>query len=192
MEVKRFRQGGDAVATATAQADVQALTKFRLRSFGNQTKASTSAIWGYAHQNNVGAITCTFGGTYTAGLVNTPAFFEVKCTTASTTDKFKWRKDGGTWSAEVSVTNAAQTLSDGVTVTFSGTLTGQTVNDTYYGFTHYQRMIEVVSPSNVIDDVNYNDSSDFYRATEKLYHESGPGGTKPSMTLRNTKTSAYA
>lgn len=190
IELKRFRQGGDTVPTATAHADVQALTKFRLRCFGNQTKAATSAIWGYAHQANAGVVTVAWGGTYTAGLADTPAEYELKCSTAAATDKFMWRKNGGAWSAEVTVTGAAQTLSDGVTVTFSAT-TGQVANDSWFGFSHYQRMIEVVSPSNVIEDVNRKDSTDFYKSTMKLYHESGPGGTKPSMTLRNTKTSAY-
>lgn len=189
VERKRWRQGGDTVPTATAQTDVQALTKFRCRSFGNQTKAATSAIWGYAHQANAGTVTCTWGGSY-SGSSSTPAHYEAYCSTAAATDKFKWRKDGGTWSAEVTVTGSAQTLSDGVTVTFSAT-TGQAANDTYFGFSHYQRMIEVTSPTNVIEDHNFKDSSDFYRGTVKLYAEYGPGGTRPSMTLRNTKTSAY-
>ncbi len=190
IERKRWRQGGDTVPTATAQSDVQALTKFRVRSFGNQTKASTSAIWGYAHQANAGTVTVTWAGTY-SGDSNTPAHFEIKCSTAGATDKFMWRKDGGAWSTEVTVTGSAQTLSDGVTVTFSAT-TGMAANDTFYGFTHYQRMIEFTSPSNVIEDHNFSDSSDFYKAKIRLYHESGPGGTKPSMTLRNTKTPAYS
>lgn len=190
IERKRWRVGGDTVPTATAQADVQALTKFRSRSFGNQTKAATSAIWGYAHQANTGVVTVTWGGTYTVGLANTPAHYELKCSTAAATDKFMWRKDGGVWSAEVTVTGAAQTLSDGVTVTYSAT-TGQVANDTFYGFSHYQRMIEFVSPTNVIEDHNFSDSTDFYKAKISLYHESGPGGTKSSMTVRNTKTAAY-
>jgi hypothetical protein len=190
IERKRWRQGGDTVPTATAQADVQALTKFRLRCFGNQTKAATSSIWGYAHQANYGAagtpLTVTWGGTYT-GDSNTPAHFEVVATATST---MKWRKNDGAWTTGVAITGSAQTLSDGVTVTFSAS-SGAGANDTYYGFTHYQRMIEVTSPSNVIEDVNRKDSTDFYKSTMKLYHESGPSGTKPSITLRNTKTSAY-
>jgi hypothetical protein len=191
VERKRWRAGGDTVPTATSQSDVQALTKFRCRSFGTQTKASTSAIWGYAHQANTGTVTATWGGTYTAGLVNTPAHYELKCSTSAATDKFMWRKDGGTWSAEVTVTGAAQTLSDGVTVTFSAT-TGQVANDSWFGFSHYQRMIEFASPTNVIEDHNFSDSTDFYKAKISLYHESGPGGTKASMTLRNATTPAYS
>ena len=187
IERKRWRQGGDTVPTATAQADVQALTGIRLRCFGNQTKAATPAIWGYAHRANVSALTVTWGGTYNGG-TDTPAHYEVVATASST---MKWRKNGDDWTTGVTVTGSAQTLSDGVTVTFSAS-SGLTANDTFYGFSHYQRMIEFSSLYNVIDDVNRKDSSDFYKATVKLYYEGGPSSTKPSMTLRNTKSSAYA
>jgi hypothetical protein len=170
-----------------AQADVQALTGVRLRCFGNQTKAATAAIWGFAHRANVGALTCAWGGSYSGG-TDTPAHYEVVATATST---IKWRKNGGAWTTGVTVTGSAQTLSDGVTVTFSAS-SGLTANDTFYGFSHYQRMIEVSSLYNVIDDVNRKDSSDFYKATVKLYYEGGPSSTKPSMTLRNTKSSAYS
>ncbi len=191
IEYKRWRQGGDTIPTATAQADVQALTKFRVRSFGTQTKASTLASWYYAHQANVGSVALTLGGSYSGG-ANTPAFYEIYCSTDDTTDKFKWRKNGGAWSAEVTVTGSAQTdLGDGLEVTFSST-SGMTLNDTYYIFTHYQRMIEFTSPTNVIEDFNWKESTDFYKGTIKLYAEAAPAGTKPSMTLRNTKTSAYS
>ena len=192
IERKRWRQGGDTVPTATAQAEVQALTKFRVRSFGNQTKAATSSIWSYPHQANAGAVTGTGQGTYTAGLSNTPAVYEVKCKTAAATDVILWRKDGGAWSADVNSTAGTPiTLSDGVTFTPSA-ITGMAVNDTWYIFSHYQRMIEFTSPTNVIEDHNFSDSTDFYKAKISLYHESGPGGTKASMSLRNTKTTAYA
>lgn len=193
VERKRWRVGGDTVPSATAQADVQALTKFRVRSFGNQTKAATSSIWGYAHQANAGVLVATFGGTYTAGLADIPAHFEVKITTAAAQDKFSWRKDGGAWStpADTTLADAPVTMSDGVTVHFSA-VTGGAVNDTFYGFTHYQRMIEFTSPTNVIEDHNFSDSTDFYKAKIRLYHESGVGGTKASMTLRNTKTPEYS
>lgn len=185
IERKRWRQGGDTIPTATAQQEVQSLTKFRVRSFGNEV--GTTAIWGYAHQANVGAVTATWQGTYSG---TGAAEFECKCTTAGAPDKIMWRKNGGAWSAEVTVSAGAITLSDGVTVTYSAT-TGQTLNDTQYGFTFYQRMIEFCCPSCVIDDVNQKDSSDFYRSTISMYHESGPGGTKPSMTSRCAKTPAY-
>jgi hypothetical protein len=43
---------------------------------------------------------------------------------------FKWRKNAGSWTTGVAITGAAQTLADGVTVTFSA-LTGHTLTDTW-------------------------------------------------------------
>ena len=43
-------------------------------------------------------------------------------------DTFKWRKDGGGWTEDVDITGAAQTLSDGQTITFAAT-TGHTLTD---------------------------------------------------------------
>jgi len=184
-ERKRFRQGGNAAPTATAHQDVQSNVKFRLRLFGSAIGASS--IWGYAHMNNAGTATVTWGGTYSG---TDPAEFEVVISTNGTPDKFKWRKNHGAWSAEIDVTGTAQTLSDGVTVTFSSTSLAA-LNDTWYGFSHYQRMIELNSPSNVIDDVNQADSSDFYESTAKISYEGGPSDSKPTNTLRNSKATAY-
>jgi hypothetical protein len=55
-------------------------------------------------------------------------YFEVVIDTIGTPDKFKWRKNGGGWTSTVSITGAAQALSDSVTVTFGAT-TGHTLND---------------------------------------------------------------
>lgn len=76
------------------------------------------------------------GATYTGAQ---RARFEVKITTAAGTDKFEWRKilldqdtgvdvSAGSWSAEISITGSAQTLSNGVTVTFAAT-TGHALAD---------------------------------------------------------------
>lgn len=43
-------------------------------------------------------------------------------------DSFKWRKDGGAWTEDVAITGAAQTLSDGQTITFAA-VTGHTITD---------------------------------------------------------------
>jgi len=56
------------------------------------------------------------------------AYFEVVIDAEGTPDTFKWRKDGGEWTTEVAITGAAQTLSDGQTITFAAT-TGHTLND---------------------------------------------------------------
>jgi len=77
-----------------------------------------------------------------------------------------------------------------VTVTFSSTSLSA-LNDTWFGFSHYQRMIEFTSPANVIDEVSQKDSTDFYKSTAKLFYEGGPSDTKPGMVLRNTKVAAY-
>lgn len=72
----------------------------------------------------------TLSGTYSGG---SNKEFVIKITTAAATDKFKWSSDGGqTFSAETSITGAAQLLSDGVSVTF-GVITGHTLND-YWAF----------------------------------------------------------
>ena len=67
----------------------------------------------------------TMGGTYT-GSANTT--FLVNCDLAAATDTFKWNQDGGSWTTGVAMTGTAQTLADGVTVTFGAT-TGHTLNN---------------------------------------------------------------
>ncbi len=58
------------------------------------------------------------------------AYFEVVIDAAGTPDTFKWRKDGGAWTAGVAITGAAQTLSDGQTVTCAAT-TCHAVDDSW-------------------------------------------------------------
>lgn len=68
----------------------------------------------------------TASGTFTGTAVKK---YRVKITTAAGTDKFKWSNDdGATWSAEISLTGAAQLLELGVSVTF-GAITGHALND---------------------------------------------------------------
>lgn len=69
----------------------------------------------------------TPGGTYTDGLANPQAVFVVQISATGMPDSFKWNKNGGAFSGNVAITGAAQTLSDGVTVTFGAT-TGHTLN----------------------------------------------------------------
>ena len=68
---------------------------------------------------------CTLGTAYSAVA---SAYFEVVIDAEGTPDTFKWRKDGGDWTTGVAITGAAQTLSDGQTITFGAT-TGHTLND---------------------------------------------------------------
>ena len=64
-----------------------------------------------------GTATNTADATYTIVIDGTGA-----------TDTFKWQKDSGAWTETVNMTGAAQTLTDGVTVTFGAT-TGHTETD---------------------------------------------------------------
>ena len=63
------------------------------------------------------------------------ASFEVEIDSIGATDTFRWRKDGGSWTSLVPITSSAQTLSDGVTVTFAS-ITGHTLNDLWTIQTH--------------------------------------------------------
>jgi hypothetical protein len=67
----------------------------------------------------------TAGGSFSAATI---AKFEVEITGNGTPDVFKWRKNVGSYTTGVNITGAAQTLSDGVTVTFAAT-TGHTIGD---------------------------------------------------------------
>jgi len=64
----------------------------------------------------------TQGGTYSGTVTAT---FEVEIDGEGIPDTFKWKKDSGSYTETVAITGAAQTLSDGVTVTFAAT-TGHT------------------------------------------------------------------
>lgn len=80
-----------------------------------------------------------------AGLTATTDIgFEIEITATGTPDVFRWRKNGGSYTTGVNITGSAQTLSDGVTITFDGTVggahdptTGHTLNDKWY-VTKYQ------------------------------------------------------
>ncbi len=73
----------------------------------------------------------TSGGTLTGGV---PINYRVQIDAAGTPDTFKWSDDGGAnWDVEtVAITGAAQTLNNGITITFAAT-TGHTVTE-YWDF----------------------------------------------------------
>ena len=90
--------------------------------------------------DSVGAVTFTGSGLddMTAGTTFTGdsvTNYKVEIDGTGTPDTFKWSDDGGsTWNVEtVSMTGSAQTLSNGVTITFAAT-TGHTLAD-YWEFT---------------------------------------------------------
>jgi len=69
----------------------------------------------------------TSGGAHSAASCS---YIEVEIDGTGTPDTFKWRKNGGSYTEDVSITGSAQTLSDGVTVTFGAT-TGHTLADNW-------------------------------------------------------------
>lgn len=95
---------------------------------------NTVMLWAQ-NVTSVGSVTftggglndATSGGTYTYASAKN---YRVQIDGTGTPDTFKWSDDGGsTWDATtVSITGSAQTLNEGVTITFSAT-TGHTVTD---------------------------------------------------------------
>jgi hypothetical protein len=71
----------------------------------------------------------TSGGTATAGITATSTY-EVEIDATGTPDTFKWRLNGGSYTSGVAITGSAQTLSNGVTVTFAAT-TGHTLANSW-------------------------------------------------------------
>ena len=94
----------------------------------NFYNSATAVISAATQTIGTGLSDLTIAGTYTVLIDHT---YDIKITTAAGTDKFEWRKDAGAWSAEVTITGAAQTLSEGVTVTFAAT-TGHTLNNQWH------------------------------------------------------------
>lgn len=68
---------------------------------------------------------CTESGAYLGAAV---AVFTIQIDGVATPDTFKWKKDGGAWTTGVAITGVAQTISEGLIVTFAVT-TGHTLND---------------------------------------------------------------
>jgi len=133
--------------------------------------------------------TATVSGSYTGSDV---AMIKVWIDTNASPDKFSWSLNGATPTTGVSVTGSAQALgTTGISITFSST-TGAALGDTFYIFTHWQRMLSFTSLTNALEPFQFKDTEDFYEGTIKMTHTSGPSGTKPYMTMRSERTSAYA
>ncbi len=81
----------------------------------------------YAPNTAPGLNDVTSGGSWTT-IAPGNHLFDIRISATGTPDRFTWAKDGGAASAPVAITGAAQTLSDGVTVTFAAT-TGHTLAD---------------------------------------------------------------
>lgn len=93
--------------------------------FARVVLASFAFTYGKTQTTGTGLSDLTMGGAYTP-LVNHTYY--IKISTAAGTDKFQWKKDTGSYSAEIAITTLAQTVADGVTVTFAAS-TGHVLGD---------------------------------------------------------------
>jgi hypothetical protein len=132
--------------------------------------------------------TVTVSGSYTGADV---AMLKVWIDANGSPDTLSWQLNGGAITTGVAITGSAQVITAGISLAFSST-TGGTVGDTFYVFTHWQRMIEFSSLTNALEPFKQGDSSDFYRGTVSMSYVGGPSSTKPSVTIRSTRTTAYA
>ncbi len=99
--------------------------------------------------------------------------YTIKITAA---DKFQWKKDNGSYSMDVTITGSAQTLSEGVEVTFGHT-TGYTINDEFTIQAHAGVAIPAKSLVNIdINNVGSENVLQIYNGTgtdgELLYEGS--------------------
>lgn len=82
----------------------------------------------------------TSGGAYSGSVSD---IFYVEIDSVGSPDTFKWRRrNSGSWTSGVSITGAAQTLADGVTVTF-GSTTGHTSGSEWQIFAGYGGCLNV-------------------------------------------------
>lgn len=130
----------------------------------------------------------TVSGSYTGSDV---AMLKVWIDANGSPDTLSWQLNGGAVTTGVAITGSAQLITAGISVAFSSA-TGGTVGDTFYIFSHYQRMISFTSLTNSLESFKDKGDGDFYEGTISMIHVSGPGGTKPSATIRCERTTAYA
>jgi len=93
----------------------------------NFFNALTSVIGAVVQTTGSGLNDATSGGTSTA-LVD--HVYNVKITTAGGTDHYELSTDGGAYGSSIALTGSAQTLANGVTITFAAT-TGHTLGDIF-------------------------------------------------------------
>lgn len=86
--------------------------------------ANTGYLMSYIEDQPINA---TSGGTYT-GTSNGTFYIEILSDGDQTTATYKWQKNQGAWSNPITMISNAQTLQDGVTITFAGSFwAGQTM-----------------------------------------------------------------
>jgi len=128
------------------------------------------------------ALSGTYTGTYTRT-------YKVKITTTGGTDKFEYSENGGVdWSSEFNITGAAQSLGNGVSITFAH-VKGHTLNDCW-SFNAYkaQNGINWVSGSGTADGnslqanavYSYNDGPHY---NDVLLRNLGIGTASPAATF---------
>jgi len=99
-------------------------------------------------------------------------------------DTFKWRKDGGGWTADVPMTGAAQTLADGVTIAFKAT-TGHTLGDAWAIQTTVQWAPSTVAGTGDVTAVGDCASGSCYQVATANYVYAGPAsGAAAPAALR--------
>ncbi len=126
------------------------------------------------------------GGAYTGA---SAATFTIEIDATGTPDTFKWKKDAGGYTSGVSITGSAQTLQEGVTVTFAAT-TGHTLTDVWTivttievnyliaGFSEQQMGLDIVIVGEAVNTA---------ATTTAIYYGNGDGWT--SVGTLNDRTS---
>lgn len=129
----------------------------------------------------------TSGGTFTGTDGDT---FVVTIASTGEPDTFTWTKNGGTVSDPVAISGTAQTLSDGVTITFSAT-TGHTDGDAWTVIGHqFNYYLDINCPSIYIDSITPSES-DNRRKNTVNWHAVKTSGTPITVTLQNTDSTQY-
>ena len=113
------------------------------------------------------------GGTEVAGGEGTPA--------TSTSDAVP----------ATTIVAITQDLFSGLKVLWSSTTLGAD-GDKFYLCSHWRRMLRFTIPTMVFENLAWDDSTDFNRKTETLYHTSASGGTKPSINIHNIRAAVYS
>jgi hypothetical protein len=118
-ELSYFAADKPMLASNSAKVSNLAEGYWRLNATGTLVTVTAAVFTG------TGLDDLTAGSTYTG---DTNGNYEVEIDATGTPDTFKWRKDAGAYTTGVAITGAAQTLAEGVTVTFAAT-TGHTLGD---------------------------------------------------------------
>jgi hypothetical protein len=120
LERFQYEEAADVFVVLGADGNIYEATPGTSMTFTNKMK-------GIDMSSGSGLDDATIGGTFSGTNYTT---FDVQIDTTGTPDKFRWRKNRGAWTTLVSITGSAQTLADGITITFAAT-TGHTLGNTW-------------------------------------------------------------